>query len=59
MPEKHVILGLLELKERRNLDGQTAQLKWIVEALAVLLKSELGMIEAAESMMKEPANDKA
>lgn len=59
MPEKHTILGLLELKTRNYLGSKEAQMSWIIEALAVLLKSELDMIEAAESMMKEPANDQA
>ena len=57
MSEKHIILGLIELKERRQLASDSAQTKWIIEALMVLLKSELDRIEASEIVLKEPAND--
>lgn len=35
------IVGLLEIKNRRGLQGISAREAWILEALAVLLRAEL------------------
>lgn len=46
---RSVILGLLEIKRRRGLQGQQALLAWTTSAIEILLQAELERIEREES----------
>lgn len=45
---KSKILGLLEIKRRRGLEGQAAVQAWAVNAIECLLEAELARIEKRE-----------
>jgi hypothetical protein len=51
---KHAILGLLEIRTRRGLQGVGAREAWIMDSLEILLRAELERIE-----QKEKANERS
>jgi hypothetical protein len=45
---KHIIMGLLEIRNRRGLQGNQAHAAWVEASLEVLLRAELERIEQRE-----------
>ncbi len=51
---KHQILGLLEIRQRRGLQGETARGAWVMDAIEVLLRCELERQEKEKSNADYP-----